>query len=50
MVEMVYAIEAGERELGWQNIEALAEVAARHNEPLTVEAKAGEVIGPPGIV
>jgi 2-dehydropantoate 2-reductase len=37
MVEMVYAIEGGDRALGWENLDELAEVARRHGEPLTVD-------------
>lgn len=36
MVGMVYEIEAGNRPLGWENLDALAEVALRQGEPLSI--------------
>lgn len=37
MVDMVYAIEAGDRPLGWENLDELADVARRLREPLTID-------------
>jgi 2-dehydropantoate 2-reductase len=37
MAEMVYAIERGERPLGWENLDELATLAASLGEPLGLE-------------
>lgn len=37
MVDMVYAIERGERPLGWENLDELAALAAELGEPLHVD-------------
>lgn len=36
MLEMIFAIERGERPLGWSNFDDLAEIAAAHGESLSV--------------
>ena len=38
MAEMVYAVERGERPLGWHNLDELAALAEALGEPLTLEA------------
>jgi 2-dehydropantoate 2-reductase len=36
MLEMIYAIERGERPLAWSNFDDLAKIAVAHGEPLSV--------------